>query len=197
MSSHNAVASAWQAFERKYQDKADPWDFATSPYELARYRTLLSALSGMRFGCVYEPGCSVGVLTQHLSGMAARVVATDVAPSAVERARRRCAGLENVEFEVADVRSHRPSPPPDLIVFSEIGYYFSAPELDSVAVFLAEQLAPQGELLAAHWLGHSNDHALHGHEVHEQLRAVLPLLWVHGACHENFRIDCWRKVVSR
>jgi trans-aconitate methyltransferase len=185
--------TAWQAFEHKYQDKADPWNFATSSYELARYETILSALSGATYGCIYEPGCSVGVLTQQLSRKAVRVMATDFAPTAVEHARRRCAGLQNVEIEVADVRRHRPASPPDLIVFSEIGYYFAAPELRSLGFFLAEQLAPRGELLAAHWLGHSKDHALHGHEVHEQLRAALPLPWIHGSCHEGFRIDRWRK----
>jgi SAM-dependent methyltransferase len=186
-------ATTWQAFERKYHDKSDPWDFATSAYELRRYKTILSALSGTQYRCIYEPGCSVGVLTQHLSSMAARVVATDFAPSAVEHAKRKCAGLQNVAIEVADVRQYRPAPPPDLIIFSEIGYYFPASELRAIGLILAEQLAPQGELLAAHWLGQSKDHVLHGNDVHEELRAVLPLHWENGSCHEGFRIDCWRK----
>lgn len=194
MNGHAADATTWQAFERRYQDKADPWDFATSSYELGRYETLLNSLSATKYGCVYEPGCSVGVLTQHLAKIAGRVIATDFAPSAVEQAKARCAGLHNVEIEVGDVSRYRLVAAPDLIVFSEIGYYFPASELRHVANFLAEQLASQGELLAAHWLGRSNDHVLHGHAVHEQLLAVLPLTWVHGSCHEEFRIDCWRKV---
>jgi trans-aconitate methyltransferase len=192
MSDRAVDAASWQAFERKYVDKPDPWDFATSPYELGRYQAILGAVSSTNYGCIYEPGCSVGVLTQQLSRMAERVVATDFAPSAVEEARRRCAGLRNVDIEVADIRCHRPAPPPNLIVFSEIGYYFPLRELRSLGLFLAEQMAPDGELLAAHWLGHSKDHSLHGHEVHEQLRAVLPLAWVRGTCHDGFRIDCWR-----
>jgi protein-L-isoaspartate O-methyltransferase len=187
-------ATTWQAFERKYQDKPDPWEFATSAYEQGRYQAMLSALSAAKYDCIYEPGCSVGVLTQRLSKIAARVVATDFAPSAVERAKARCAGLQNVEIEVGDVRRYRAPVMPNLIIFSEIGYYFPLPELRRVGVFLAEQLAPQGELLAAHWLGESHDHVLHGHEVHEQLRAAVPLEWLHGVLHERFRIDCWRKV---
>jgi protein-L-isoaspartate O-methyltransferase len=194
MSGRVVDATTWQAFERKYQDQSDPWDFATSSYESERYETMLRALSGSNYGCIYEPGCSVGALTQRLSTMAARVVATDFAPSAVQEAKARCAGLQNVEIEVGDVRRYRVPAPPDLIVFSEIGYYFPMPELRSLAVFLAKQLAPHGEFLAAHWLGHSKDHVLHGHEVHDQLRSVMPLVWLHGACHEQFRIDCWRKV---
>lgn len=188
----NADATAWTAFERKYQGNADPWDFATSAYERGRYETILGALCHTSYGCIYEPGCSVGVLTQQLSRMAGRVVATDFAPSAVEQAKRRCAGSMNTKIEVADVREYRPAPSPDLIIFSEIGYYFAVPELRSLAVFLAEQLAPRGELLAAHWLGHSDDHVLHGDEVHAELRSVLPLRWVRGTCHAGFRIDSWR-----
>jgi SAM-dependent methyltransferase len=193
MNAKAADATTWQAFERKYRDKSDPWDFATSSYELQRYTTILRALSAAQYGCIYEPGCSVGVLTQHLSSRAARVVATDFAPSAVEQARSHCAGLQNVAIEVADVREYRPAPRPDLVIFSELGYYFPANELRGLGSFLAEQLAPNGELIAAHWLGHSKDHVLHGNDVHEELRASLPLDWVHGACHQGFRIDSWRK----
>jgi trans-aconitate methyltransferase len=193
MTAGSADTRAWQAFERKYQAQSDPWDFAASSYELRRYQTILGALAPGAYRCIYEPGCSVGVLTRQLSARAARVVATDFAPSAVQQARKRCAGLSNVELVVADVRHYRPTPPPDLIVFSEIGYYFHLPDLRNLGFFLAEQLAPQGQLLAAHWLGHSKDHALHGDEVHEQLRSALPLVWLYGACYEDFRIDCWRR----
>jgi trans-aconitate methyltransferase len=188
-----AAATTWNAFERKYQVNTDPWNFATSAYERGRYETILSALSTTPYGCIYEPGCSVGVLTQQLSRMAERVVATDFAPSAVAQARRRCAGLRNIQFDVADVRLYRSTPSPDLIIFSEIGYYFPRFELEVLGALLAEQLAPEGELLAAHWLGHSEDHVLHGDEVHAELRATLPLEWMHGACHAGFRIDSWRK----
>ncbi len=186
-------ATTWSAFERKYQSDRDPWDFATSSYERGRYETILGALSETAYRCIYEPGCSVGVLTQQLSRMAAHVVATDFAPSAVELARRRCAGLGNIHFEVADVRVYRPMPSPNLIIFSEIGYYFPRIELAGIAAFLASELAPGGELLAAHWLGHSEDHVLHGDEVHAQLRSELPLNWMRGSCHAGFRIDSWRK----
>jgi trans-aconitate methyltransferase len=125
--------------------------------------------------------------------MAGRVIAVDFAPSAVALAKRRCAGLRNVEIKVADVRRFTPAERPDLIVFSEIGYYFTLPEVGRIGSFLAGQLAPGGELLAVHWLGCSGDHVLHGDQVHEKLRGILPLVWIKGARHEGFRLDCWRK----
>ena len=192
-----ADATTWSAFERRYKREGDPWDFATSSYERGRYETILGALSAAFYRCIYEPGCSVGVLTQQLAPIAERVVATDFAPSAVEQARLRCADFTNVRFDVADVRLYRPTPSPDLIIFSEIGYYFPRAELAQVAAFLAEQLAPGGEFISAHWLGHSEDHVLHGDEVHAQLRSELPLSWLSGSCHAGFRIDSWRKGLAK
>ena len=98
-----------------------------------------------------------------------------------------------MEFAVADVRHFVPAERPDLIVFSEIGYYFPLHEVGRIGCFLGEQLAPGGELLAVHWLGCSVDHVLHGDEVHEKLRETLPLAWITGAHHKGFRLDRWRK----
>ena len=182
-----------EAFERRYRQKPDPWDFATSSYELGRYDSMLNALSRATYRLIYEPGCSVGVLTERLSRIAERVIAADFAPSAVAQAQQRCARLWNVEFEVADVRHFVPAERPDLIVFSEIGYYFPVHEVGRIGRFLGEQLAPGGELLAVHWLGCSGDHVLHGDEVHEKLRETLPLAWITGARREGFRLDSWRK----
>jgi trans-aconitate methyltransferase len=193
MNSLRAHATSSEAFESRYRKKADPWDFATSPYERRRYQTVLNALSRSTYRLIYEPGCSVGVLTEQLSRIAERVIATDFAPSAVEQARRRCARLRNVEIEVADVRHLVLPEHADLIVFSEIGYYFPVNEVGRIGRLLSQQLTPGGEFLAAHWLGHSVDHVLHGDQVHEELRETLPLMLIKGARHEGFRIDCWRK----
>lgn len=180
-------------FEARYSQKNDPWDFATSAYELGRYQTTLSALSRTRYGTVYEPGCSVGVLTAALARMAARVIAIDFAPSAVQRARTRCAPWPNVEIHCASVATYVPAPPLDLVVFSELGYYFGAPELTRIGRVLSGMLSARGEFLAVHWLGHSPDHVMHGNQVHETLRRNLPLMWVKGERYPLFRIDCWCK----
>jgi hypothetical protein len=96
-----------------------------------------------------------------------------------------------VQITCDDVASHIPDPAPDLIVFSEIGYYFDAAELNGVVLKLAGVLQEPGEFVALHWLGSSDDHVLHGDEVHEILRSCLPLKWFRGERHEGFRIDSW------
>jgi hypothetical protein len=105
----------------------------------------------------------------------------------------RCRQWDSVSVQVAAGLTDLPHAPVDLIVFSEIGYYFDAAALERYASELAAQLIPGGEFIAAHWLGTSPDHVLHGDVVHETLLATLPLSWVQGTRHDGFRIDAWMR----
>jgi protein-L-isoaspartate O-methyltransferase len=181
------------AFEERYRNDPDPWNFSASAYERNRYRRVMEALPRLSYPRAFEPGCSVGELTAQLAEVCGHVVATDVAPSAVARARRRCAGLENVEIHCADIVGGVPAGPFDLIVFSEIGYYFSAAGLERISRALSRSLNVGGDLIAAHWLGESVDHRAHGDDVHRRLLESLPLRWLNGERHRGFRIDVWRR----
>jgi SAM-dependent methyltransferase len=181
------------AFEHRYRENPDPWNFAASEYEQQRYRTVMEALPRPSYERAFEPGCSVGELTARLAERCAQVVATDVAPSAILRARARCADLRNVEVQCADVATSLPPGAFDLMVFSELGYYFPAPLLVQIARSMARQLRVGGDFVAVHWLGESADHVLHGDAVHGQLLANLPLRWLSGELHSGFRIDAWRR----
>ena len=81
----------------------------------------------------------------------------------------------------------------DLIVFSELGYYFSADRLRAIVGRLEDRLERGGELVAVHWLGQSPDHVLSGDEVHEVLSETLACEWIGGSRHVGFRIDSWRR----
>jgi SAM-dependent methyltransferase len=186
-----AVSS--RAFEARYTGGRDPWSFAEDPYELGRYATILASLQRPAYRTVYEPGCAVGVLTRQLSRLAEQVIATDFAPSAIAQAKDRCAECANVQFICSDLRAFNPRQPLDLIIFSEIGYYFSEGALAALAAKLADSLAPGGEFIAAHWLGTSADHVLHGNGVHAILRACLGCRAVRTEVHARFRLESWVK----
>ena len=156
---------AAEAFEARYRDEEDPWDFAGSPSEQARYDAILDVLGPGPFRSAYEPGCSVGVLTARLAHRCHHLRAVDVSPTAVDRARERCDGRPEVTFDVASVAEDRTGDH-DLVVASEIGYYFSGAALDGLVDRLVAALLPGGTLLACHWLGHSDDHAVGGRWVH-------------------------------
>jgi SAM-dependent methyltransferase len=185
-------ATSAAAFENRYRERADPWNFATSDYERNRYGAIMGSLLRTSYARGFEPGCSVGELTFRLAAICDELIAWDIAPSAAARARERCATRRNVDIRCADLAA---GPPPgnfDLIVFSEMGYYFTPPQLEQITRSLSDRLNAEGEFVAAHWLGHSSDHVLHGDAVHAQLLANLPLHWVKGERHAGFRIDTWR-----
>ena len=179
------------AFEAKYQMQTDPWGFATSTYELARYENTLSVLQSNHYTSAFEPGCSVGVLTSQLAQRCSHVLAWDVAFTAVQQARKRCQRLAGVTIECKDLSVEPPKGPFDLIVFSEIGYYFSAAKLVHLINQLQCLLNPGGEFIAVHWLGHSADHQLHGSDVHAILKAHLNLRSARSEKHPFYAIDTW------
>jgi SAM-dependent methyltransferase len=166
---------------------------ATSSYESGRYRTTLAALTRGSYRRAFEPGCSVGELTTGLAQRCGQVIATEVAPTAVATARRRCARYANVEIRQANVAIDAPPGRFDLIVFSEIGYYFEPPALRRILANLSAALEPGGEFLAVHWLGSNVDHVLHGDAVHHVLATSLTLEWIGGVRHPEFRLDSWRR----
>jgi cyclopropane fatty-acyl-phospholipid synthase-like methyltransferase len=183
-------------FDQKYAQSCDPWSFACDAYELARYELILAHVDVGRFHSVLEPGCSIGVLTASLSNRCGHVRATDISAVAIAHARARCAGLANVELAVERLSADIPRDSYDLIVFSEVGYYFSVEELDAVIESLANALTSGGRIIAAHWLGESSDHLLQGGEVHERLRCRLPFvrgeqLIVTDSERAGFVLDVW------
>jgi len=79
----------------------------------------------------------------------------------------------------------------DLLVFSEIGYYFNETQLRSVAADLVRRMETGGTFLAVHWLGFSADHVLDGDRVHGVLETTANLRNVQSERYSGFRLDRW------
>ena len=183
------------AFETKYRQNDDPWNFATSLYERKRYQSTLDALSHPAYGPAFEPGCSIGELSRQLAARCQSVFATDISASSVATAKQRCSDLLNVDFRCGEFSiANFPQGPFDLMVLSEILYYFSKQDLVNLAASAHEHLSAGGELIAVHWLGHSVDHQLHGDTVHEILNRCLRLRKLKEVRDEGFRIDSWERM---
>ncbi len=185
-------ATSQDFFDQKYRDNADPWHFATSDYELGRYRAILSALGSRRFHYAVEPGCSIGVLTAKLAEGCDAVSAFDLSPTAVAEARLRCSLFPQVTVTCQSFGACRPLGA-DLLLLSEIGYYFSRVELANIMNRCVGELAPSAAVVACHWIGHSPDHVLHGDEVHDIISQTAKLRHEGGERHAHFRIDRWKK----
>lgn len=180
-------------FEGLYAGDPDPWQFETSPYEQAKYEATVSALGNERSINALEVGCSIGVLTRKLAGCCDRLTAVDVSPRALEAARRRCTGLDQVRFQRAQIPAEAVPGVFDLIVLSEVAYYWDDIDLPRAAAMFDRQHAPNGRVVLVHWLGET-DYPKTADQAVGALRALLGDRVVEEASARNldYRLDLWR-----
>ena len=158
-------------FRERYAASADPYKLAERWYEARKYAITVALLPRQRYGAVFEPGCSVGVLTAMLAPRCDSLLACDVVPDAVAAARARTAGLPGVRVERRAIPAEWPPHSFDLIIFSELLYYFGDADLVQVLSLGIGALRPGGHLVAVHWRHPAPDHPRTGDEVHEDLAA--------------------------
>ncbi|AIZ63108.1 methyltransferase [Hymenobacter sp. DG25B] len=154
-------------FDAVYQANTDPWHFETSPYEHAKYAATLAALPQARYERVFEIGCSLGVLTARLASRCGYLLAVDVAEAALAQARARCTGLPQVDIRRMQVPESFPEGQFNLILVSEVGYYWSWQALAQAAEAIRAALPVGGQLLLVHWTPPVHDYPLTGDQVHE------------------------------
>jgi methylase of polypeptide subunit release factors len=180
-------------FERMYRENADPWNFATSEYERRRYEAILRALADRHFKRCFEPGCSIGVLTEQLAMRCDEVDAIDISPTAVKLAQHRCRQSPNAHITCRSMTHPIAEETFDLVVFSEIGYYFEEQTLRDILLTLVARMETTGIMVASHWLGSSPDHLLSGDRVHEIIGESDKLIHTRAERYADFRLDCWSR----
>lgn len=149
-------------FDALYAADADPWRFETSEYEAVKYADTIAALPRPHYAAAVEFGCSIGVLTEQLARHADAVLGIDVAQVALDRAAARCAALSNVSFSRMRIPDEMPERRFDLIMLSEVLYYFEPETLARLADRLREIAVPDADLVLVHWLGPTPDYPLNG-----------------------------------
>ena len=156
-------------FDQMYAASSDPWGFGTRWYEARKYAISLALLPAERYGDAFEPGCSIGVLTEQLAPRCDRLLACDGAAAAVRQAAARTARRPNVRVQRLVIPALRPAGDFDLIVLSEFLYYFAGDDLARVLDRGTVALRPGGTLLAVHWRHPVADYPRTGDEVHQVL----------------------------
>jgi SAM-dependent methyltransferase len=156
-------------FRNCYAASADPWGLAERWYEARKYAVTVALLPKQRYRRAFEPGCSIGVLTALLAPRCDALLAWDAVPDAVASARARTAGLPGVQVEQRAIPDQWPPGSFDLIVLSELLYYFDDADLGQILGLGLGSLRPGGQLLAVHWRHPAPDHPRTGDEVHEDL----------------------------
>lgn len=177
-------------FDALYAANQDPWRFETSSYERDKYDATIAALPLPRYRSALEVGCSIGVLTERLSKRCDHLLAIDVSAAALAAAAARCASLEHVDFERSKLPASAPQGCFDLIVLSEVLYYFDARELAVLAASLKPRFANDTTVLLVHWLGPTPDYPLTADQAVDIFEAVLnrpPVVFRHRT--PDYRLD--------
>jgi cyclopropane fatty-acyl-phospholipid synthase-like methyltransferase len=177
-------------FDALYAADPDPWNFAASPYEQAKYRLTLNAMPELHYRSALEVGCSIGVLTRLLASRCDFVVAIDAAETPLIEARRRCADLPGVRFEQMFAPDEWPDGEFDLILLSEVVYYFGRKDVGRLADRVTRTLVRDGFVILVHWTAETN-YPLSGDEAAALfIKEVGPTCVVERAeRHQEFRLD--------
>jgi SAM-dependent methyltransferase len=179
-------------FEEMYRHGPDPWDFETSWYEQRKYALTVAALPERRYRSCFEPGCSVGVLSALLAVRCDRLLSTDLSPVPLERARRRLAAWPGARVERRAVPEEWPQEVFDLVVLSEVAYYFDRPALDDLVGRTVVSTEHGGTVVAVHWRG-DTDYPLTGDEAHEAIGAHPALVRVARHLEDRFVLEVWHR----
>jgi predicted TPR repeat methyltransferase len=175
-------------FARVYADTADPWNFATSPYENEKYRATIDALGDAHFATGFEIGCSIGVLSAHLAARCDDLLSIDINERALRTARARCAQVPNIRFERMAFPQRQPGGHFDLVVISEVAYYWSEGDLHAAIDFCATAAA-NGCIELVHFLPKVDDYVRDGDAVHEAFLRDERFASTRALRAERYRID--------
>ena len=178
-------------FEQLYARDPDPWKFATSDYERRKYAATVDILPPGPFADALEVGASIGVLTRQLASRCRRILATDVVEAALDQARERCADLPHVRFARMVAPGEWPDGTFDLVLFSEVLYYFTPDGIADAARKTTGSLRPGGAVLLVNWFG-PTDGSVPGDEAVRLFAAAAPTLTplAHRRA-ETYRLDLY------
>lgn len=180
-------------FEELYRADPDPWKFQSSDYERHKYAHTLSIVSEEPVRRGFEMGCSIGVLTLGLAKLCDRLIATELSERALAQARLRCASQDNIEFVLARTTIDGIEGHFDLMLLSEVVYYWDDMDLAAVGRAVSESLAPGGRLVLVHWLGQTDYPKSADDAVNGLRRLVDDVTVVTESRTADYRLDVWRR----
>ena len=137
--------------ERTYRGGDDPWTYRDEAQQM-RYRRALAMISdelhGRQSPNVLEVGCGEGMFTALLAPLCGQLLATDAAPTALDRARRRLGDVPQVMLRRLDVLTDSLGSGFDVIVMDHlIDLFGRRSAYRQIAARLAAALKPDGVVL--------------------------------------------------
>jgi cyclopropane fatty-acyl-phospholipid synthase-like methyltransferase len=184
-------------FDALYASNPDPWRFASSEYEAAKYAATMVALPSQEYRRALEIGCSIGVLTRQLSSRCQTLLALDAAEAALSHARERCRELHQISFLRALVPAEWPEGVFDLVLLSEVVYYLNRDDVERLVKRVEVCTREGADIVLVHWLG-STDYPLSGDEAADLFirRSSAFAQVCHQERADHYRIDVLRVVAG-
>lgn len=186
------TSTARAYFDEMYETTDDPWQFASSDYEQRKYAITVASLPKGRYVSAFEPGCSIGVLTEQLAERCQQLLATDIVTGALERATERLRAHRHVRVERRAIPEGWPEGSFDLVVLSEVAYYFDEPTLAEVMDHVVRSTVVGAHVVAVHWRGET-DYPLTGDRTHELIGETRSLHRIVHHEEEQFVLDVWER----
>ncbi|MEV4615486.1 class I SAM-dependent methyltransferase [Kitasatospora sp. NPDC049258] len=180
-------------FTRMYAARSDPWQLADRWYERRKYALTLAALPKPVHRSAFEPGCSVGVLSALLADRCRALLCCDREERALAQARPRLAHLPQVRVEHRVLPADWPEERFDLVVLSELLYYFAAADCADLLDRAVRSLDPGGTLLLVHWRHEVAEHVRSADAVHRQARAHPALVRIAAHTEPDFLLDVFTR----
>lgn len=169
----------------------DPWGFESRWYEQRKRAVTIASLPRPRYASALELGCSTGVLTELLAERCDAVRAVDIAAAPLATAQGRVGGRRGVSFERLALPGEWPAGTFDLIVLSEVGYYWSAADLAEAVERIHRAITPDGHLIACHWRHPVAEYPQTGDDVHAALRSSDRLVRIVVHEEEDFVLEVY------
>ncbi|MEG3169742.1 SAM-dependent methyltransferase [Sphingomonas sp. LB3N6] len=192
---HSGGSLAAAYFEDIFAGDDDPWSLASSPYEAAKFARTIAELDDRRYAAALEIGCAHGVLTRQLAPLCDDLLAIDIAAQAIDYARKRCEGLPQVRFEKVVFPDQVPATNAlDLVLLSEVVYYWSDEDITAAGAWLRAHVVPGGRIVLVHWIG-DTDYPQTGDAAVDKISAALGDA-ITVECAErtaSYRLDLWTR----
>ncbi len=180
-----------------YATGTDPWRIEHGWYEQRKRRLVLGCLPRQRYRYAFEPGCSGGTLTRELARRCDKLLAADLSEVAVRATRDRVLGCPGVQVAQLLLPDEWPSRRRfDLIVLSELGYFFREASWAELCAQVASTLAADATVLACHWRHDFAERTLPTTRLHGLLADALGLASQTSLADADFLIDVWTNSAS-
>lgn len=186
----------WDSF----YEPVDPFRFDSDPREALKYERTLDLCGQGPFERALEIGCAEGVFTELLAHRCRELLAIDISEVAVDRATARAGRVPGVRCEQRTLPREFPDGPFDLIVASDVMYYWQLADLGDVIPVIEASIAPGGRLVTLHYAPPMGA-VLDGNEVHDYLAEQLTLHHVRSEALElksaPYRVDVFERLARQ